>query len=72
VPSVRGGGPSIDPICGNVTFGKLGRITGKQIYKGKCDKAGSEVPTAVAMKSNSLCDVTPCSLVEVYRRSGRT
>jgi hypothetical protein len=55
-------GSSIDWICGNVTFGKMGCITGKQIDKGIWDKIGSEVSAAVAVKSSVLCDVTRCSL----------
>jgi hypothetical protein len=64
-------GSSIDWICENVTLGKMGCITGKQIDKGKWDKIGSEVPTAVAVKNTVLYDVTPCSLIEVYPHSGR-
>jgi hypothetical protein len=34
--------------------------------------AGFELVTAVTMKSNDFRDVTPCNLVELYRRFGRT
>jgi hypothetical protein len=54
-----------------VTFGKMGCITGKQMDKGICNMIGSEVSTEVAVKGIVLCHVTPCSLVEVYRHSGR-
>lgn len=59
------------PSTGNVTFGKMGCIAGKQINKGIWDKIGSEVSTPLAVKGIILYDVTPCSLVDVYRHYGR-
>jgi hypothetical protein len=59
-------GFSIDWICENVTLGKMGCITDKHFDKAKWDKIESEVPTAVAVKSIVLCEVTLCILVEVH------
>jgi hypothetical protein len=63
-------GSSIDWICGNVTFGKMGCITGKHIDEGIWEKIGSEVLAAVAVNSIVLYDVTPCGLPQVYLHSG--